>query len=349
MKAIGHTLTLLLFLLHTGCTTNPEECDCKSSFDWMTETFMENDAGYRTLVETSNQDGVKSHTRKLRRRAKTTRDIFECQELMLEWLQFFRKEHIGINALGLNSGSHPISKSTPTNRSPYLKALSKNTLYLKIPSLRYQFKEQIDNLIKQNESLFTSFPNLIIDIRGSGGGSNASFQSLFPILYTNPMRWNGVEFYSSEQNAIRFEQLSEIMNDKSLLKMAEKMRSTPGEFVMTHDSVMTASLDTVLPYPERIGIICNRYNASADESFLLFAKQSQKVKVFGEPTLGSLDYSNMTSVISPDENFELWYAMSRRMVRKEYPIDGIGIQPDFYLDRFLEEDWVEYTRGILEQ
>lgn len=346
MKRILVPLILLLFL---GCATNSDECDCKSSFDWMTETFLENDAGYNTLAGANNLDGTETHTRQLRRRAKKIRNIDKCAELMNEWLHFFRKEHIGINVKRPNPVKQHNTSSRPNIRSPHLKALSDKTLYLKIRSFEYQYKEQIDNLIKQNESKLVSVPNLIIDIRGSSGGSDRSFQSLLPFIYTNTMRWHGVEFYSSEQNAICFEQMSEKMNDKSLLKMAEKMRSSPEKFVMFHDSVMIVTLDTVLPYPKRIGIICDRDNASADESFLLAVRQSQKVKIFGEPTLGANDYSNMNYITSPDGNFVLGYAMSRKTVQKDYPIDGIGIQPDFYLDRFLEEDWVKYTQGILEQ
>ncbi|TCO10598.1 S41 family peptidase [Natronoflexus pectinivorans] len=346
MKPITFALTLLLL---SECKTNPDQCNCKSTFDWMTETFMENDAGYRTLVEFNNLDGVKNHTKALRRRAKRTRHIRECEALMNEWLHFFRKEHIGIYAKSHSLGRQHNTSSKPNNRSTQLKALNDKTLYLKIFSFEYQYKDQIDNLIKQNELLLTSFPNLIIDIRGSGGGSDASFQGLLPFIYTNSMRWYGDEFYASEQNTIFFEQYAGKRSDKSLLEMAKKMRNTQGEFVIFNDPVMTASFDTVMPYPKRIGIICDRYNGSSDESFLVLARQSQKVKIFGEPTGGAFDYANMNSIKSPDENFELWYAMSRSTIRNEYPIDGIGIQPDFYLDRFLEEDWIEYTRSILEQ
>lgn len=347
MKQILFTLTLLLFL---GCTTNPDECDCKNSFDWMTKTFMENDAGYNTLVETNNMAGVESHTKSLRKRAKKTRNIDECAEIMNEWLHFFRKAHIGINVKRPNPVKQHNTPSTQNRGYPYLKALSDNTLYLKIHSFKYRCKKQIENLIKQNESLLASFPYLIIDIRGSGGGSDESFHPLIPLMYTNAIRIYGVEYYVSEQNALAIEQRAEKLNNKSYLQAAEKMRSTREKFMMFHDSsVLIASLDSIQPYPKKIGIICDRYNASSDEGFLLVAKQSQKVKIFGEPTIGAKDYSNMNYITSPDENFILYYSMSRRSVRNDYPIDGIGIQPDFYLDSFLEEDWVEYTQGILEQ
>ncbi len=348
MKPITLTFTLIL-LLNIGCTTNPDECDCKSSFDWMTKTFMENDAGYNTLVETNNLDGVETHTKKLRNKAKKTDSIEECAEIMKEWLHFFRKAHIGINVKRPEPVKQHNTSSKPNRKTPSLKTLSDNNLYLKVHSFEYRYKKQIDNLIKQNESKLASIPNLIIDIRGSGGGSDASFYPLIPLMYTNSLRICGVEYYVSEQNALAIEQRAEKLNNKSYLQAAEKMRSTQEMFMMFHDSVITISLDSIQPYPKKIGIICDRYNASADEGFLLFAKQSQKVKIFGEPTIGAKDYSNMNGVISPDENFELKYAMSRTTIRNDYPIDGIGIQPDFFLDRFLEEDWVEYTRGILEQ
>jgi hypothetical protein len=32
----------------------------------------------------------------------------------------------------------------------------------------------------------------------------------------------------------------------------------------------------------------------------------------------------------------------------DYPIDNIGIQPDIFLDRFVN-DWIEYAKNYLEQ
>ncbi|MDR1762757.1 MAG: hypothetical protein LBR64_02200 [Dysgonamonadaceae bacterium] len=52
---------------------------------------------------------------------------------------------------------------------------------------------------------------------------------------------------------------------------------------------------------------------------------------------------------SPDKCFRLFFASIERVDFEDYPIDGIGIQPDFYLDRGIPEyQWIDYIKGILE-
>jgi len=75
----------------------------------------------------------------------------------------------------------------------------------------------------------------------------------------------------------------------------------------------------------------------------------QKVKIFGRPTFGTLDISNMTYVDFPDGNYQLGICMSRSYRIPDLTIDGTGVQPDCFLDDFIRiADWVDYARPILE-
>ena len=66
----------------------------------------------------------------------------------------------------------------------------------------------------------------------------------------------------------------------------------------------------------------NENCGSTTEQFLLTAKQSKKVKLFGTTTLGSLDISNMYSVNSPCGEYKLWYGLTKSFRIPEMLIDG---------------------------
>ena len=129
------------------------------------------------------------------------------------------------------------------------------------------------------------------------------------------------------------------------------MRENTGKFInLSDETVSTMSLDKILPYPQKVAIICNQNNGSTDEQFLITAKQSRKVKVFGRPTGGMLDISNINEVDFPNGKFVLGYAMSKSYRIPNYCIDGVGVQPDCFIDDAISEsDWIEYTKTVLEQ
>ena len=131
----------------------------------------------------------------------------------------------------------------------------------------------------------------------------------------------------------------------------DKLQEKLGEFVFPFNvPVSIDRQDAVYEYPKNVGIIINEGNASTTEQFLLAAKQSKKVKLFGVTTAGALDISNMTSAESPCKEFRLWYCMSRSMRIPGMTIDDIGLQPDFYLDKTIPKyKWVEHVNEILNQ
>ena len=109
------------------------------------------------------------------------------------------------------------------------------------------------------------------------------------------------------------------------------------------------SSHTVLPFPQRVGILHNAGNGSTDEQFLLDARTSAKVKLFGRPTQGSIDASNLREIASPDGCFMLAYTMSMSHRLPHMPVDVMGIQPDHYLDDGIPvAQWVPYVQRVLE-
>jgi len=130
----------------------------------------------------------------------------------------------------------------------------------------------------------------------------------------------------------------------------EKLNANPGKFVVLHDSVYTTRYQKVYPLPQNVAIIINGNNGSTAEQFLLAARQSKKVKMFGTTTMGELDISNMYSINSPDGRYTLWYCMSKSLRVPENTIDNKGISPDYYLDNSIPKSgWLSYVSALLHQ
>ncbi len=237
---------------------------------------------------------------------------------------------------------------------PYLNTLSKNTLYLRIPSFNHTQKPFIDSVLKSNDSIIKTTSNLIIDIRYGTGGSDFAYNNIMPYLYSNPIRNVGTRVYATELNAQTFEGYAKIYSDTSSsneqLRTAALMRKNLGKFLGTDSvEVYTDTLETVLPFPKYVAIICNHNNGSTDEQFVFDAKQSKKVKVFGTPTGGMLDFSNVATANSSDGMFQLYYTTTKSYRVPNYCIDDVGIQPDVYLDSTLPEyEWVDFVQSYLE-
>jgi hypothetical protein len=269
----------------------------------------------------------------------------------------------------LSTGSSLFKRITPTfpadksldlafkfqsTEVPLFEKLSDKTVILRIPSFDGSAKKQIDSLILINMPLISKTDNLIIDLQNNGGGSDGSFSKIIPLIYTDPIKVIGLEYLSTPLNNQRMADFAKdpdaSAEDKKWVNDAlEKLNKNLGKFVNLDSSIVsTETLDTVYAYPKRVAIIVNGGCGSTTEQFLLAAKQSKKVKLFGVTTFGSLDISNMHSVKSPCNDLELGYCLSKSYRIPDFTIDGIGLQPDYYIDKTIPRyEWIEYVNKIL--
>ena len=379
------TLILIAVCLFT-ILTDAQNCDCFSKFEWVKKTFEENDAGFEYALKQKGEQAYNDHNKRIADKTKSAHNISDCSNILYDWLRFFRSGHIAIKlkhqaqqiVTGPKVSDQNLDwKTLEVNiegsqdeqeyldyiklldaKEPYLEALNDSSLYLRIPSFLILCKPAIDSIIFANFDLIINTKNLIIDIRNGTGGSDESYKEILPFLYTNPIRTVGVEFLSTKLNNQR---MLDFINKpeygfseerkKWAMESYEKLEKHLGEFVNLKDEVaFVTQYDTIYPYPKNVGIIINEKNGSTDEQFLLAAKQSKKVKLFGRTTWGVLDISNMYYVESPCGEFELGYSLSRSMRIPEFSIDDKGIQPDYYLDKGIpEHKWVNYVNDILNE
>ena len=185
-------------------------------------------------------------------------------------------------------------------------------------------------------------PDLIVDIRNNGGGSDESYAKLLPLLYTNPMTRINSDIWSTDDNIRKFEAVAADTHYSSetreeMKALTGKLRQHIGEFVSSGDDD-TVRMTPTEGAPERVIILINGNVASSAEGFLLRAVQSRKVLLAGQHSKGELDYANVNYLDSPGHTLTLGCPTSRSRRLPASPVDNIGVQPNILLPP--EKDWI---------
>jgi len=231
------------------------------------------------------------------------------------------------------------------------RSLSQKTFYIKIESFEPDFKPVIDSMLKANKRLLDSIPNLVLDLRYNGGGSDNLWAPLVPYFYTNPIKYVGVDILSTPTTISGWKKYleDENMSKESIDDIKDKitkMENAKGQWVNMGDDQIDSSMRPKA-YPKKIVMLINKWCGSSTEELLLAARQSSKVILMGENTIGNLDYSNVVETPFSCFPYTLHYATTRsRRLNSNQGIDNIGIAPKYHLTE--DADWIKEALRILE-
>jgi hypothetical protein len=207
----------------------------------------------------------------------------------------------------------------------------------------------IDSLIKVNKDFILRTENLIIDIRNNSGGSVRTYSPITPLVYTKPIRKVGGYYYCVD-DVIKMKddyiKRTKSRWDSARLQKEEQqlqsMKDNKGGEIFTDGEIVKH--DTIFNYPKNVAIITNYGSMSAAEIMLLDFKQSNKVKLFGEPTQGAIDYLDAYTHETPVNKYFLFIPSIRRDTSYGPPLlDKTGIAPDVMIDDNVK-DWVEFVK-----
>jgi len=242
-----------------------------------------------------------------------------------KYLDFFDDNHLRRNTVDILTF---IDKKTYQIDQFKFKMINENTCYLKIP--HFMYKHKVDSLVNRSIDSILCKRNLIIDIRECRGGGDASFNELLPIIATNDIYVRAIEFLATKEN---WEFSQKFVN---IGPWDEKLN---GQFIkapwINSNKLISPTYrfeNRVNEFPKHIAVLIDGGVGSAAEQFVFCAKQSLKVKVFGDNTAGTYDYSNCRPFEVLKDSIYIQAPTTKLKGLPKNAIDKHGIAPDFYLN-----------------
>lgn len=221
---------------------------------------------------------------------------------------------------------------------------AEGTLVLQLPN--FSDSRAIDSLWREEGSRLRAASRLVVDLRGNSGGSDVNYRQLLPLLYTRPIREPGTNVLATDDNIAAWRAL---LADSARMSPAERagvrlavsrVEKGRGGWVEMPDG--TRTFPAVLEFPQRVDVVIDRGCASSCEQFVLAARQSGKVRLYGDRTAGVLDYANVRDVRMPDGAIVLRLPTSRSRRLPAAPVDPDGIAPDVAIPS-TESDWISWV------
>jgi hypothetical protein len=206
--------------------------------------------------------------------------------------------------------------------------IAPGTVLVQLPS--FNDPAGIDAFFEAEAERIGAAERLVIDLRGNGGGSDYNYRALIPLIYTEPIRLVSNAALATADN-IRVNEA--LVADTTipagirtqLARSVAQMRTAEGGWYEFPDRVHEE--DAVLELPRQVAVLVDRGCASSCEQFLLAARQSRKVTIYGTRTAGILDFGNVRNAQMPGGTLLLNYPTTRSKRLPHDPVDGTGILP----------------------
>lgn len=242
----------------------------------------------------------------------------------------------------------------------YLKQLDENTVYIKLTD--FAQSEPILKIVEENEALLDSIQNIIFDVRVNNGGNDLFYFPFIGYTIDDTVRASQIAQpdevmytnYTANNCDLRIETFSDYLKqplDEAtravLEKEIEKYKTNYGvgmQKVEDNEDFIFEPKGNV----QKVFILSDVTCGSSGETFIKNLKHSPKVKVIGRPTMGILDYFNVTTKDYGDYVFG--YSVSK--LNEKYYTNETGTLPHIHIpwtpQHLVEDVDLHYALSLCE-
>ncbi len=289
-------------------------------------------------------------TVELKEKAKLVKNILDGNNLLLS-----KTFPIFQNPIDLNDYE---IENDPTG--PKLNFVGSDLAVFTFPNFYSQNYETVQFLLKKYSEKLKTYQYWIIDLRDNEGGDVQVGNLLLPYLFTKPIvsyktkarltAENYNNWYNSYVKASYMEaSVSQQVSFDSLATIVKSKFGTFGNIYNENQTADTLIFKEIRDFPQKVGIIINNQTISSGELFTILAKFSDKVKIFGQNSSGTIDYGNILKYPTNCPTIKLTLPSDRyNWLDYGISIDRDKIKPDFYI--YTEtKDWVNFTYSKLKK
>ena len=331
MKKTIISALLVLFTLTTNATMPDSIRRNLEDYDYLVSFTEQNYAPFTAIMEKGYKREYKAMKKQLRQQVKQGEaDIEKAAIDYVLWFYGRFDRHIMINTMAFREASNTLLTPQNIEIIEYApKAVSCKvdscTWLIRVPSCDPSFEYWTSNAFWQ--FLKSDCENLIIDLRGNGGGSDGVWNNYYVALYDHPSKPCIYWFRNTPENLHHWDSMLE---SKNIREFVERCQTSKKKFEKWYERVGDMGLQQIM-HIRRAAVLIDWNTASAAESLVTFVKEySDRAKVYGiGNTFGANQSGNCHYVALPNSKIGFQYATTVTSDFYENDFSGTpGITPD---------------------
>jgi hypothetical protein len=345
-----HFILIISLLLGWAAYAQTGDSSARAAFDGVVSEVEAHYAGFGDKVTPATRASYEAMVAELRAGQNVTASIGK-------YLGWFQDLHLYARIEGkrlVAFEKRPVSYADSMIYKPTFFAgnVDGDCYLIRIPSMRVQdgARQFIAKAVRQVKH--SGCPNLIIDLRGNGGGADGVYNPLVELAYDHPALVKGAVFRNTEKN--RAFLLEGMKGNKEIVKAIRESADKPDTLAVLRDDYLR-SFKKISASPRRIAVIIDNQVASNAEGLVLALQSvSDRIVLYGrDPSLGCIDYVNPRPFAVPSLDMVVYIPTTRSGRLPDHPVDPAGLAPQVIIPLPLPEALTDnidtWTRWVAEE